>query len=47
MVAKMSKVQILGPRKVLNEVLDKIYNFGKERMFPLAEKRLRSLPSWR
>jgi len=29
MVAKMSKVQILGPRKVLNGVLDKIYNFGK------------------
>jgi len=29
MVAKMSKVQILGPRKVLNEVLDKIYSFGK------------------
>ncbi len=29
MIAKMSKIQILGPRRVLNEVLDKIYSFGK------------------
>jgi len=29
MIAKMSKVQILGPRRILNDVLDKVYSFGK------------------